>query len=313
MVDHPSSIPVKMSPMAETRVGLQDFKADIYSQSGEDGILAELFRRLGIDRGFCVELGAHDGIHLSNTRHLIERSRWNGILIEPDPRRFQQLRANVRDFGGVTCVEAWVSFEGRDTLDEILARNGAPPDFDLLSIDIDGNDYHLWDSLRRFTPKVVIIEHTPTSPNDVAFVQPRDLRVSQGTSLRSIAHLAGEKGYELCAVTDTNGVFVRTELVPRLGLGDHSLETLRPDSAFTMKLFQLFDGTLKLSGNDRLVWHDLPIDERRLQIVPRVLRGYPPAQSPTTKLLRWAWTCVYLLRRPALWPDLARKLRGKLG
>ena len=113
-------------------------------------------------------------------------------------------------------------------------------------------------------------------------------------------------------MTETNGIFVREELLARLELGDHSLDALRPDSAYTMKLFQLFDGTLKLSGNARLVWHDLPIDERSLQIVPRMLRGYPPSQSKATKLLRWAWTGLYLVRRPRLWPALASKVRSKL-
>jgi hypothetical protein len=60
------------------------------------------------------------------------------------------------------------------------------------------------------------------------------------------------------------------------------------------------------------MWHDLPIDEASLQIVPRMLRGYPPWQSRTIKGLRWVWAFAYLARRRSFWPDLARKLRGKL-
>jgi hypothetical protein len=299
--------------MAAKDSWLKERARNVYSQSGEDGLLEAIFGVLEIERGYAVELGAHDGVYLSNTRHLFERG-WSGLLIEADPARFRQLQHNMRGFGEVKCVKALVSFEGDHSLDELLAHHGAPTDLDLLSIDIDGNDYHLWDSVRRFAPKVVVIEYNPSIPNDVEFVQPRDLSVFQGTSLRSLVKLGRDKGYELGAVTETNGIFVRRDLADKLEIPDNSIEALRAPSPFATSIFQLYDGTIKIGGNDRLIWYNLPIDVARLQIVPSILRrGYPPTQTGAKRLLRYAWVLYYLARQPSQWPTLWQKIRTRLG
>jgi hypothetical protein len=266
-----------------------------FSQFGEDGILEAIFGALGVEDGFCVEFGAWDGIRCSNTHNLVLRG-WSAFLIEADPEDYRLLVERMRAFPEVMCRQALVSPAGENTLDSLLAEASAPREPDLVSIDVDGLDYHLWSSVRAFSPKVVVIEYNPTIPNDVEFVQEQDARVARGSSIRSLAGLAAEKGYELTAVTEVNGIFVRGDLFPLLGLEENSLPALRDDSDTKTVLFQGFDGTLILAGNKRLLWHGLPIDESRIQVLPRILRTYPGRLSPRMQALRHAWSLLYLAR-----------------
>ena len=165
----------------------------VYSQNDDDGILEGIFRRLGVSTGLCVDVGAHDGFYLSNTANLIQNHGWSGLLIEPESVRFTKLAANFLGVDRVKCVNSLVALSGDRTLDGILAGANVPSAFELLSIDVDGLDYHIWHSLERHTPTVVIVEYNPSIPNQVQYVQPRDPRVSHGNSIRSLVELGEPK------------------------------------------------------------------------------------------------------------------------
>jgi len=197
-----------------TRADLLAYRKDVYSQNGEDGVLAELLGRLSIERGFCVEFGAWDGRHLSNTYRLIERDHWRGLYIEGDPAKFEDLLANPMVVAGhITPVNAYVGLEGNATLDHILTDRDVPREFDLLSIDIDSFDYDVWKSLTDFRPRVVVIEVTSAIPPTVART------LSNGRVERSFANmlrLGHDKGYTLVCHTG-NMIFVAEELTGKLG------------------------------------------------------------------------------------------------
>jgi hypothetical protein len=97
------------------------------------------------------------------------------VLLEADPIRFAELQRRYRENDRVYCINELVTFEGERCLDSLLMNTPLPEDFDLLSIDVDGNDYWLWEGLRSYAPKVVIIEFNPTIPNSVIFIQVRRL------------------------------------------------------------------------------------------------------------------------------------------
>ena len=90
-------------------------------------------------------------------------------------------------------LNAFVGFTAADGLDAILARTPIPADFDVLSIDIDGNDYHVWNAVARYKPRVVVIEYNPTIPAAVDFVQPADMSINQGASITAQARLGKQK------------------------------------------------------------------------------------------------------------------------
>ena len=259
-----------------TRAPLHDFSRNVYSQHGEDGIVEEVLRRLAsasaLDN-WCVEFGAWDGMHLSNTYNLISAKGYKAVLIEADKKKFQTLCRNVPQ-EDVHKICRLVGFEGEAALDRILASTPIPKDFDFLSIDIDGCDYFIFESVEQYRPKLVCIEYNPTIPNEVEFVQPKDFGIKQGASAKSLALLAARKGYSLIAVTLTNLLFLRLDLLePVVGPQRNSLESLRDDSEFRVFLFTGYDGTI-LSNKASLPmpWHGMQPGLNAFQQLPRALR-----------------------------------------
>jgi hypothetical protein len=253
----------------------EEYRTNVTSQFGEDGILLHLFQRLGIREGWCVEFGAWDGKSCSNTYNLIINHGWHGILIEASGRRFAKLRENLKDRPNVILLNKTVGFTTSDCLDAILQATPIPPDFDLLSIDIDGNDYHVWKKVANYRPKVVIIEFNQTIPNDVEFVQARDVNVNQGNSLLALQKLGLEKGYRLLCCTDINAIFIYQDFTPCFPEQVDNLNVINPQTKYYTSLFQLYDGTLKISGCNRMIWRGIGISEKRLQILPAILRRLP--------------------------------------
>jgi hypothetical protein len=134
---------------------------DVHSQLGQDGVLAEVFRRLAITHGWFVEFGAWDGVYLSNCRLLYERG-WNGVFIEAHPQRFRSLERRYRDEGAIRTINAMVGAPRHGVpgvpLAELLRTNGVDPRMvTLVSIDVDGPDLAIFSEL-DFQPPVVLLE-----------------------------------------------------------------------------------------------------------------------------------------------------------
>lgn len=264
---------------------------NVTSQGGEDGVLAEVFRVLDAaaptvqTRRWCVEFGAWDGKHLSNTWSLLFQTpeRWSGVLIEADAARVEAMRAMYREHANVTCVHSFITLDGDSRLDEVLAREcpAMPAELDLMSIDVDGADYHVWAELERYEPKVVVIEFNPTIPNNVIFVQPRSTQVFQGSSLAALIELGKRKGYELVSTTTFNAVFVQARYFPLFDMEDNDIDVMH-DVPMPTEFFQLYDGTIKITGCKKLIWKNIPINERDLQVIPESERGFPFQPSDQT-------------------------------
>ena len=272
------------------------------SEHGEDAVIEWIFGVIGEGAKWCVDLGALNGTHGSNVWRLIKECGWSAVLIEADKTYFEKLEKEFADTDRVHCINAFVSFEGEKSLDVVFARTLLPQSFDLFSLDIDGNEYHMWDSLTTYRPRVMLIEFNPTIPNEVVFIQPRDMKVFQGSSLRALIALGKRKGYELVAANEVNAFFVLKELFPKFGIADNSIDALHTNHQYETKLFQLYDGTLRISGYDRLLWHNLPLDVGKLQILPKRSRHYP-AHIDKQSGLR---TLKYWVRKFPLYPWLQR-------
>lgn len=189
--------------MADLR--LDAWHADVYSQGGEDGMIAEVLRRLGIDRGTCVEFGAHDGFTYSNTARLWHDGGWRAVLIEPDPARFRLLTSRA---AGHDCrlVNGAVTPDGPGRLASILDGAGVDRDVDLISIDVDGDDLLLLRSLAPVRARIVVCEYNPTIPWHLDLEGEPD--TATGCSLGALSSGAAAVGYTLVGVTPTNGIFV---------------------------------------------------------------------------------------------------------
>lgn len=239
----------RQSRINERSAWLRNYRGDVKSQCGEDGILEKIFEVVGEDSRWCVEFGAWDGNHLSNTWNLIYNRNWSGVLIEGDANRFADLARNYLDKrDSVSLVQAFVGWDGDSALDSILQKTQLPRRFDLLSVDVDGNDWHIWNALNSYRPRVVVIEFNPTIPNDVVFIQDADFQINQGCSLLALIELAKKKGYELVAATGWNGIFVERELFPSFGIEDNSIDALY-DCELDIELFHGYDGAFYGAGH----------------------------------------------------------------
>ena len=203
---------------------LNEYKNNVTSQAGEDGILEYLCSRFGIEKGWCVEFGAWDGKHLSNTWSLIQKG-WSAVLIEGDPVKCEELKKLYKDSKTVYPICAFVGFEESDPnrLDNILAGTPIPKQFDVLSVDIDGNDWYVWNGLKNYQPAIVIVEANSGIPALVSKVSPANS--GGGASARALVELGKQKGYELVAHTG-NCIFVRSDLYPKVGLDNNDLNIL---------------------------------------------------------------------------------------
>ena len=191
---------------------MENYRYDIHSQNGEDGILNEILKRLNIEDGYVCEFGAWDGVHLSNTYALVERG-FKAIYIEGDPEKYKQL-VNTR--GNIIPINKMV--DDLNQLDDILDTTDIPEDFDVLSIDIDSYDYQVWRDTKRYKPKIVIIEiNSGISPDIDNHIH--DPPKYQGTSFKPMLELGLLKGYKFVTHTG-NMIFVREDLYEKLRLPD---------------------------------------------------------------------------------------------
>jgi hypothetical protein len=275
--------------MSKPPTWLEAYKHNLYSQSGEDGVLAKVLELLPERDRWCVEFGAWDGKHLSNTRALIEQQDYAAVLIEGDRRRHFNLQRNFAGRPNVIALHALVGFAPDDNLDTLLQRTPIPQCFDLLSIDIDGFDYHVWRAVSHYQPKVVCIEFNPTIPPQVSFAQPADTAIKQGASLSALADLGRAKGYELVSVLTYNAIFVRAEYFSLFEIADNSPATLWTDTSQLTYIFSGYDGRVFLSGFKALPWHAVSLTERQVQGLPWFLRQYPEDMSVPKQLLLLAF------------------------
>ena len=251
---------------------LADYARNHTSQYGEDGIIEKVMEVVGVRDKWCVEFGSWDGKFCSNTFHLISEESYSAVLIEGNPKRYKDLLKTFIGNEKVVPINTYVGFEKENGLDSILKDTSIPKDFDLLSIDIDGNDYHVWKSVEDYQPKVVLIEFNPTIPKTVEFVQPPDPRLSQGSSLASIAHLAKTKGYELVCTTITNAVFVDAKFFDLFGIRDNSAEKMMTDESLITHIFCGYDGKVFIRGCGVIPWQGIDYDESKVQQLPNWAR-----------------------------------------
>ena len=179
---------------------LEQAENSVYSQHGEDGVIQALLKHIPVRHQYVVEFGAYDGEYMSNSRHLIKDHGWRACLIEPDPRFFKTLQQRYHDNPRVTLLNEFIY---KENINALFKRAGVPQDFEVLSIDVDGPDYYLWQALTDFEPKIVLVESNPSIPPGESYVVAEEdaFRLSgtakEGASLQSLYELGLQKGYHL--------------------------------------------------------------------------------------------------------------------
>ncbi len=194
----------------------------VFSQNGEDGVIAYLLDRVGAESRALVEFGIGDGRECC-AANLLVNFGWSGLLMDGDPRH----ASDARDFYASTLADpsrctVLHHVAEVDNIDETL-REHAPAEIDLLSVDIDGNDYWVWEAITSVRPRVVVIEYNATFGAERAATIPYTPGFDRyrahasgfyhGASLAALALLADRKGYLLagCESRGANAFFVDRE------------------------------------------------------------------------------------------------------
>jgi hypothetical protein len=190
----------------------------VYSQNDEDGIIQEIFRRIGMTSRTFVEFGVDTGLECNTVKLLVEG--WRGLWIEADPLRASSVRQHFAPFieaQKVTLLESMVTAEN---INQLLTEGGMSREIDLLSIDIDFNDYWVWKAVTAVQPRVVVIEYNASLRPPMALTVPYDPQGQwdgsnyYGASLEALVGLGRAKGYRIvgCSIAGVNAFFVRADL-----------------------------------------------------------------------------------------------------
>lgn len=168
-----------------------------YSQLGQDAIIIEILNRIGISNGFFIEVGAWDGIRLSNCRELFING-WSGLFIEANGEFYEKLASNYAAYPNIFTYHSYIRPDERDgeTIVSILRKLSIDPEkVNVLCIDIDSLDYEIFNTL-SFSPDVVLVESGMFWNMHIDTVVPiefSNLYVQQ--PIRVIHRLATSKGY----------------------------------------------------------------------------------------------------------------------
>lgn len=194
----------------------------VYSQHDEDGIIEEIFRRIGTTDRFFVEFGVGDGLENCTSYCLLKG--WSGIWMEGSEACYQRVLRNLDFLVQNGRLRVRRTFITAENIERLFDELGVPREFDLLSIDIDRNDYWVWQALRDYRPRVVAIEYNASFKQTVACVIPYaataiwDETNYSGCSLKAVEVLGRLKGYRLvgCNYTGVTAFLVREDCC-----GDH--------------------------------------------------------------------------------------------
>lgn len=201
---------------------LWQYEFKVFSQSGEDGIVQFLVNHLNIENETFIEFGVED-FSESNCRFLMMKDQWRGFVLDGSPKNIERLeRSNYFWQHGLRCRSAFVT---RDNIEALLESSGFDKQLGILSVDLDGVDYHVLERLESWRPSILIVEYNDafshtrpvTVPYDANFVR-RDKHFSNqywGANLAAFHHLADRRGYALVGINSAgqNAFFVRRELV----------------------------------------------------------------------------------------------------
>lgn len=221
---------------------IQDAEFKVFSQFGEDGILQYLTHHVGIHKALrtFVEFGV-ETYQEANTRLLVLQDNWRGLIMDGSEKNMRSVRASNLHWRHT--LTAKTAFIDKDNINQLVTEEGIEGEIGLLSVDIDGNDFWVWQAMDCVNPIIVVAEynsvfgadHALSVPYDPSFIRENAhySHLYWGCSLGALSHLAAQKGYSLVGSNSAgnNAFFVRNDKL-------NGLKTLTAKEAYETSYFR---------------------------------------------------------------------------
>jgi hypothetical protein len=213
---------IEARQLVETDIAnINEAEFKVYSQWGEDGIIQHILKYVPIDNKVFIEFGVENYIE-SNTRFLLINNKWSGLILDGNKEHIEYIKKDMSVYWAHNLKAEYV-FITKDNINDTIVKNGIPKDIGLLSIDIDGNDYWIWEAITEVKPRIVICEFNALfGPIDKVSIPYKDdfvrdtfhySNIYYGASLAALEFLGKQKGYALVGINSTgnNAFFVSYE------------------------------------------------------------------------------------------------------
>ncbi len=206
---------------------LSEVEFKVFSQWGEDGIIQYLANNIKINNKVFIEFGVENYLE-ANTRFLLINNNWKGLIIDSDKHNISSI--NNDPVYWKYDITAQQSFVTKDNINTIFSKNGITGDIGLLSVDIDGNDYWLWEAIDIVSPQIVICEYNSLFGNKHEITIPYKKEFNRtkahfsnlyfGASLPALCRLAKLKGYDFIGSNSAgcNAFFIRKDIPHKLNI-----------------------------------------------------------------------------------------------
>lgn len=226
-------------PIYDDKRRLLPYGFKVYSQTDEDGILQEIFARIGETSRIFVEFGVDNGLENNTLKLLLEG--WSGLWLEGSELKIEQINKKFKDVIQEGRLRVRHAFIDRENVNDWIGRFYAQ-EIDLISIDVDGNDIYLLEALTVVNPRVIVIEYNAKFPPPLSIAQAYNATHRwrgtdyTGASLAAITKVAERKGYALvgCNIAGANAFFVRNDL-----LGDKFFPSHTPQDHYQPPRYHL--------------------------------------------------------------------------
>jgi len=217
---------------------INDYEFKVFSQNGEDGIIQYILSKIkGTEKTF-IEFGVQNYLE-SNTRFLLQSYGWCGLVIDANEKNIRYIKNRFEKKYRLTATCAFIT---KDNINNLITNHGFKGEVGILSIDIDGNDFSIWEAINCFNPKIVICEYNslfgPTAevsiPYNEKFIreQAHHSYLYYGASISALAKLGEQKGFSLVGsnLAGNNLFFVQNEFAS-------NFEVLSPIEAYKKQMF----------------------------------------------------------------------------
>ncbi len=217
-----------------------EYEFKVFSQFGEDGLIQFLIKNLNISNKKFIEFGV-ENYEEANTRFLLENNNWSGLIIDSSKKNIEYIKK--QDYYWKQNIKAINEFITKENINNLIKINNFGGEIGILSIDIDGNDYWIWNEIEIVKPEIVIIEYNArlgselslTIPYKSNFNRMKNLKKNNyGASLNALNKLGEKKGYKLVG-TNSNGN--NAFFVDKNKIHNTKIKTQEPHQCFNLNTF----------------------------------------------------------------------------